>query len=316
MVLGVNKTGTSSAKFLSINPGAKAVGMGGAFTAIADDASCMYWNPSGIARLQGMQLYADHSPWLADINYDYLGVSLPISSNAAIGLNVVSMSMGEMDVRRYGNEDTGETFKVGSYALGTSWAMNLTDRFSIGFNAKYIKEQISNSSATGFAMDVGTLFNTIFGPTLGVSISNFGPKMRMRGSDLLVNVDISEIEGNNPNINAELSTDYFDLPLMLRVGLADGLKFGPVQVTWSVDAVNPNDNSEYLNVGCELNFFKMVYIRAGSKAMFMDEREELFTVGGGAKLGLNSGWNLKIDYVYEVMENLPDIHKYSLGFTF
>ena len=47
----VTKVGTTAAKFLSIPVGARAVGMGGAFVAVADDASSLYWNPAGIARL-------------------------------------------------------------------------------------------------------------------------------------------------------------------------------------------------------------------------------------------------------------------------
>ncbi len=46
---GVDKTGTTAAKFLSIDIGARAVGMGGAFTSIANDATAMYWNPAGLS---------------------------------------------------------------------------------------------------------------------------------------------------------------------------------------------------------------------------------------------------------------------------
>ena len=48
-VYGVNKTGTTAAKFLSIEVGSNAVGMGGAFTSIANDATAMYWNPAGLS---------------------------------------------------------------------------------------------------------------------------------------------------------------------------------------------------------------------------------------------------------------------------
>ena len=42
-LFGVDKAGTTAAKFLSIGVGSKATGMGGAFTSIADDATAMYW---------------------------------------------------------------------------------------------------------------------------------------------------------------------------------------------------------------------------------------------------------------------------------
>ena len=45
---GVSKVGTTAAQFLKIGVGARAIGMGGAFVAVADDATAIYWNPAGI----------------------------------------------------------------------------------------------------------------------------------------------------------------------------------------------------------------------------------------------------------------------------
>ena len=49
LLFGVDKAGTTAAKFLSIGVGSKAVGMGGSYTSIADDATAMYWNPAGLS---------------------------------------------------------------------------------------------------------------------------------------------------------------------------------------------------------------------------------------------------------------------------
>ena len=69
---------------------------------------------------------------------------------------------------------------------------------SSGINGKYIQQSISNSHARGFALDLGTLFDTPFGFRLGTSISNFGPKLKMTGDDLLIGADVDEnMEGNN-----------------------------------------------------------------------------------------------------------------------
>ena len=311
----VNKTGTSAAKFLSISPGGKAVSMGGAFTSLSNDISCLYWNPSGIARLDSHGAFFTHIEWLADISYDFVGFTIPFDAST-IGLSAIFLTMDEMEIRRYGDENTGETFKAGSYALNTTWAMNLTNRFSVGFTGKYIREKIYNSIATGFAVDVGTLFKTTWGPQLGVMISNFGPKMKMDGPDLLVNADVSEIEGNNPNINAELSTDLFTLPLVLRFGLSDYFKIKDFIITWSIDAVNPIDNSEYLNLGFEFSFWKHFCLRMGAKSLFMYQREELFTVGMGSKIDLFSGKCLSFDYSYEAFKYLPSTHQFSIGINY
>jgi len=209
----VNKTGTTAAGFLKIGAGARAVSMGGAFVSLADDASAMYWNPSGIVQLKRSELLVNRTRWIADIAFTYLGYVQPIPGVGTVGLQVTAMTMEDMEVTRYGFEEgTGETFKAGSYALGLTYARALTDRFSIGGTVKYINEYISQSSSSGLAMDLGTLFLTPFRDIrFGVSISNFGQKLQMTGKDLLVNKDIDPLHnGNNESVNAYLATERFD----------------------------------------------------------------------------------------------------------
>lgn len=219
----VSKTGTTAAKFLSIGAGSRPVSMGGAFVAIADDASAMHWNVAGLAQLRRTELLVNYTEWLVDIRFTYTGVAVALGAGGTFGLDITAMTMDEMEVTDYGFEDgTGETFSAGSYAVGMAYSRQLTDRFSIGIKGKYIGEFISQSSATGVALDIGTLFITPFKDIrFGASISNFGQKMQMTGDDLLVPSDIApNQEGNNESVTARLSTDRFDLPLLLRVGLA------------------------------------------------------------------------------------------------
>ena len=75
-VFPVDKAGTMAAKFLSASIGPKAVAMGGAFTAIANDGSAMYWNPAGIGYNRIRNIYVNHSDWIADISFDYFSAFL------------------------------------------------------------------------------------------------------------------------------------------------------------------------------------------------------------------------------------------------
>ena len=74
----VTKVGTTAAGFLSIDVGAQAVSMGGAYVAVANDATAMYWNPAGIARSNQYQALFNHSKWIADISINYMGVVIPV----------------------------------------------------------------------------------------------------------------------------------------------------------------------------------------------------------------------------------------------
>ncbi|MFQ6604677.1 MAG: PorV/PorQ family protein [Fidelibacterota bacterium] len=316
----VNKTGTTAANFLKIGVGSRAIGMGGAFVALADDASAMFWNPGGTARLERSELLVNHTRWLADIGFTYVGYLMPIPRVGTIGFNVTSMTMEPMLVTRYDQEEgTGETFRAGSYAVGVTYARKLTDRFSIGGNVKYIREYISQSSSGGFAMDIGTIFVTPFRDIrFGSSISNFGQKLQISGKDLLVNKDISPIEGNNESVNAYLSTDRFDLPLLLRVGLSgEAIDNDALRITWSVDGIHPNDNSEYVNAGLEIGLFhNMIALRGGMKSLYMEDGEEEFTLGGGLYLPVNRTMKLDANYAFESFVHLNSIHKLTIRLIF
>jgi hypothetical protein len=316
----VTKVGTTAAKFLAIPVGARALGMGGAFVAVANDASAMYWNPAGMAGLFQSEAVFAHANWLADIDFNYGGVVVPMGDIGMVGVNFTSLSMAEMERTTEDRpEGTGQFFSAGSFAIGVSYAKRLAEWFSIGGNVKYINEHIWNSSATGFAVDVGTLFTTPFpGVKFGVAISNFGTKMRITGDDLLVQEDITSNNGNNPNINANLTTDAFDLPLNLRIGIA----YQPIsdeekEVTLCVDAAHPNDNSESVSLGGEFSGFqRIISLRAGYKSLFAKSSEEEFTVGGGLRYEVSPGLITKFDYAFEKFGRLENVHKFTVGVLF
>ena len=264
------------------------------------------------------EVFFNHSNWIADISFDYFGFSFPLLNNQFFGLNITSVTMDDMEVTRYGNENTGETFSAANYAVGATYSMNLTDRFSIGFNGKYIQENIANNRAAGIALDIGTLFSTPYGFMLGTSISNFGPKMNMTGDDLLVPVDIDEaIEGNNESVTGYLSTDKFDLPLILRVGISDQINVGQFGIaTWSIDVNSPNDNTMYLNAGFECELFnKLLIVRSGMNSLFLHDREKEMSMGIGLNMTNILKKNLLINYSVETLSHLGETHQFSIQFA-
>ena len=316
---GVDKAGTTAAKFLSIGVGSKATGMGGAFTSIADDATAMYWNPAGLSFNKTKEVYFNHANWIADISFDYFGFTIPMNSKTTLGFNITSVTMDEMEVTRYGNENTGETFKAADYAIGSTYAINLTDRFSIGLNGKYIQQTIANSHAKGFALDFGTLFITPFGFRLGTSISNFGSKLMMTGDDLLIGADVDEnIDGNNESVTGILSTDYFDLPLVLRIGISDEIKVGSKNsFLWSLDAISPNDNANYINVGSSFSIYdEFLSFYFGINSFALEKREKELSFGIGMRLPKIIKNVLLINYSFETMKFLGNTQQLGLSFNY
>ncbi len=305
---------------MEIEVGARAIGMGCAFVAVANDATAIFWNPAGLSRISKSEATLIHTNWLVGTNFDFVGVVVPMGYLGSIAVNVISLSTDEMEVRTVQRpEGTGEKFSYGDLSAGLSYAKNLTDRFSIGVNAKYISQRIWHMKAKGVAFDIGTLFKTRFnGLMIGMSISNFGASMKMEGKDVFVNYDEApQFGGSNDRIPASKLTDKFPLPLLFRVGVAmDILKSGSSRLTIAADAGHPNDNTEYINMGMEYVFNKNIALRFGYKNLFTLDTEEGFTAGFGTKLKLAGGVALKIDYAYQDFGRLQNAQRFSLGLEF
>ena len=317
----VTKAGTTAASFLNIDAGVRGVGMGSAFVSVADDISSMYWNPAGLARMKQGEATFSNTRWIADIAYNYAGVAVPLGQFGTLGANAAFLTMDDMLRTTVSDpEGTGETFSAGSYAFGLTYARNLTDRFSIGFNFKYVQERIWHTSATGMAVDIGTLFDTQFqGMKIGMAISNYGTKMRMSGRDLLVQTDVDpSIAGNNPSINANLQTDKYDMPLLFRVGVSVDVLKGlyDSNLIVAVDALHPNDDVESVNAGLEYTYHRMVSLRAGYKSLFARDSEEGLSFGGGLTTKVFGRAAIRLDYAWGDFGILKDIQKFSLGLSF
>jgi hypothetical protein len=314
----LTKTGTSAAPFLKIGVGSRAIGMGGAFAATADDITAIYWNPGGLASMYSSEVAFNHVRWLADVNYDFAAFATYLPDLGTIGAFVSVESMDDMLVRTTAQpEGTGELFTAGAMAIGISYARNLTDQFSIGFNVKYIREHLWNMSATGVAVDLGTIYRIpiLNEFRLAASISNFGTKMKLEGRD---NLKIAQVGGGEGNlINTDIQLDAFDLPLIFRVGVAaDVIKNGEHRLTVALDAVHPNDNTEYINTGVEYGWNEIVFLRGGWKSLFERDSEQHFTAGIGVHYRIVGDFKFKVDYAYQDWGRLKNVHYLTFGLRF
>ncbi len=314
----LTKSGTTAASFLKIGVGPRAIGMGGAFTATANDMSSMYWNPAGMAMNYNNEAFFNHVDWFADMKCDYAAIGSHLPGIGTVGAFVNVFSMDEMNVRTLeAPEGTGERFSAGGIAIGVNFARELTDNFSIGFNVKYISEHIWHMSATGFALDAGTMYKIPILNELRIaaSITNFGTKMKMTGRDILI---VHAVNGTGGNyINTEIQLDSYDLPLIFRAGVAaDVIKYGESRFTAAIDAIHPNDHYEAINCGGEYSWNDIIMVRAGYKSLFQKESEEGVTFGVGIHYRVMSAALLKVDYAYEDFGRLTSVHYFSFGVKF
>lgn len=316
---GTTKVGTTSAQFLKIGAGARAVGMGGAYSAIGNDIYSIYWNPAGLALSKNSsELVFNHANWLADISYDFAAASINLDDAGTIAASFTTFGVPEDKVRTFANpEGDGRMWDANSMAIALTYSKSLTDRFSVGFNAKYIREKIWNSSASSFAIDVGTLYRTPFNDLLiSAAIFNFGSSMQLDGRDIQFNSDPNDNIDTGPNnIPSSYDTDAFALPLMFRFGLAmDFVNSRYIRLSGAVDAIHPNDNSEYLNLGSEFAYDELLFLRVGYRQLFMNNSEGGLTFGGGLKYHFGDNFGVFINYAFADYGKLKSVHFFDVGF--
>ncbi|MBN1755291.1 PorV/PorQ family protein [bacterium] len=289
LLWGQAKVGTAGAQFLELGVGARSVGMGEAFKAVANDATALFYNPGGVAWLTQKEVAFSYVKYPADINYGYAGLVYPIPGGA-LGLSWYGLSTGEMDETTWEHtEGTGRTFVASDMAVGFTFSRMLTDKFSAGLTLKYIGEFYADEQAHGWAFDIGTLYFTDFKTLrLGMNIANFGPDMKF-------------IQDNYP------------LPMVFHFGVAaELLQTAMHKVTFSSGWCHPSDNLEKYTAGLEYWYRGNFALRVGKKLNYDDEN---FSAGAGVQLPFGK-YMLKVDYAYTHYNYLSDSHITTLSFKF
>jgi len=282
--LFAGEAGTSGFLFLRLGDGARAGGMGEAFTAVADDATSIYYNPAGMANVEGVDLNVTHTEWLQDIRLEQVSVANEMLGGA-VGLGFTGVYYGAMD--RYPDYPAlvpDGTFAPYDLSFAAGYAMDVLPNLSAGVSAKLIYEKIDFESATGWAIDVGIFHRSMIkGITLAASMLNLGPE-------------------------AKFVEEKFYPPFQLRGGAsyrydADWLRGSAILAT---DAVFPNDGDAKLHFGMEYNYGTLLSVRAGYKANYYTQGP---TLGFGVKHG-----SLRFDYAFMPMEfSMGDSHRLSIN---
>lgn len=287
-----DKVGTTGAQFLEIGVSPRADALGGAFTAIADDASAIYYNPAGLVQLENRQIMLSMIDYPADISYSFVGVAFPVGIGGVIGFGYYGLDAGDIDVTTplYPNGVDGWTFGAKDYALSLSYGRFLTDRFSLGMTVKIVDELYEEERATGWAADVGTQYNTGWRNfKITMLLANFGPDMRF------------------------ITQDY-PLPINFKFGGALDVLDGPGHhAILAIEGSHPADNREKYNMGLEYTFRDFASFRVGQR---FEHDIGGMSLGGGVNFNMSEKYKARIDYGYQDFGVLSEIHRFALTVDF
>ena len=297
--LGGNKVATSSAQFLKIGVGARAVSMGESFVAIADDASALFWNPAGAALTPDRSAFFSHTDWAVDIDYDYFAYIQNLSNFGRLGVSFGTLYTDDMPITdEYHPDGTGAFFSYSDLFLGITYAKALTDRFAMGTTVKFIQEDLADLKSKSWAVDLGTHYNTGFKTIrFAVSIVNFGPNIKPKGKT-----------------TAGEEYEDFSPPTIFRFGIAFDPYFSSMhKITTTMQVNHPVDNAEDINIGTEYWWRQMLALRAGYRT---GADEGGLSAGMGILLTPPVISQLILDYAYSDFGRLGSVQRFSLGLSF
>ncbi len=135
--LGGQRAGISSAHFLKIGAGARAIGMGESYVAVANDIEALYWNPAGITLFNKSTAFFSHAQWLVDVEMEYAGFAFNLGPANLLGVAVTYLHTEEMkettELQPFG---TGRNFSFGDFLVSLTYGRKMTEKFSFGITAK------------------------------------------------------------------------------------------------------------------------------------------------------------------------------------
>jgi long-subunit fatty acid transport protein len=221
----VNGPGTTGAVALEIPVNPRAIAMGQAFTAVADDSSAVYWNPAGLNQMQGSELLAEYDVFINTVTYNYLNGAFKLGNDLTMGFGLKLLGSGLENIINSSGAATGGTFGETYYDIDIAAAYRLSYSLDIGITAKYITETLGTTSASTFAVDLGLMYKTpIPHLKLALDLQNLGP-------------GIAFVQVSDP------------LPLIFKIGAA--YQMFDDDFTMDLDVDFPNDNVVSTSLGGE-----------------------------------------------------------------
>ncbi len=191
VVVGTFLSGTTMAQsggepgaFLRLGMGSRALGMGGAYTGVADDGSAPYWNPAGLGvdtRRRGITIMSRRMP--LDRSQVALSYTQKLDPGGGIGFAWIRYGVDNIDARDLNGQPRG-TISDSENALLMAFSPRLHEKVSVGVTMKVLLYRLAGQSAKGFGGDIGIQVKPTKPLTLGIMFRDIGTRISWNTSGL------------------------------------------------------------------------------------------------------------------------------------
>ena len=283
---------------LNFGYGARALSLGGAFTALADDPTAVFWNPAGLEYIYQQNVNFFHTSFWEGIDYDFIGYVYPTLNFGTFGIGIGRIGVdGIPQLDNSGEPIDGNSYSHAEMHMYISGAKKLPFNTTLGVSLKYLRRGFSGLIDrpeyfdTGFGVDIGLLYRPEFlgsrwfqDWSLGIKMTNF----------------------LKPSLKEGTQSDQ--LPFDMKLGLMKKVRFAGgnyFNVLFDIKSVEKKDTRFYL--GTEYNFRELGSFRMGIN-------NGKFAVGAGVEYKM-----FQFDYTYGSYSNselLSAVHSFSVSVNF
>jgi len=274
-----------TAAFLNLGVGARYLAMGGAGTALSDDANSLYWNAAGLGDAK-REFSVSDMELQESTRLDFASFAQPTKLGTfAVGGAYLSQSTIE------GRDANGHAiggFNAADADIAVGYGRK-TDLVDLGGTIKFIQSHIASAQASTFAADIGAR-KQVGRVLLGAALRNLGPGLKF-------------------------DTERNDLPMRLAVGAAYKFEAGHALTAEVTNA--PRAGGTDVGFGGEFQGMKNVFLRAGYTTQTAITGGSSFDAARGLTLGVGfraDRWT--IDYAAVPMGELGTTHRFTLSARF
>ena len=262
----------SGLDFLNIGPSTRILSLGEATTATPTGSSAIYTNPALLVWEDRSSADASYTLWIADVANQSATVNLP-KNNYTLAFGVYNSRSGGFEARDNPGDAAG-TFSIGYLSLAAATAYKIGP-VSFGITGQFIREEVFQFRANGFAVSAGTVLNLMNERVrLGAAIQNLGEMDDLNNestqlpSNFRFGLMADLIEFVTPGVN--------DLPVLLSIH-ADYTK-AINDLPRSDYAGSDDDGDDFFVVAMSAKFSELFYLQSGYK---FGPTERPFSIGAG-----------------------------------
>ncbi len=291
---GAVEDGGVTLPVLSYYAGTRALGLGTAYTALADDITSLYWNPAGLRTVNQKSVYLLYEKLYEGTTYGFGSFALPVEKIGTFAIGVINLSTGNILGVGENQEDLGiysdsQTLFIVSYGTPFYNIKKLHSHklrfFDIGISAKLLRHKIYTYTSYGFGIDLG--FKYVPTKTMGF-LRNF--------------IFGLVIQNAFPPAN-KLVNDREWYPLKIKGGVTYRSLFDTLYINLDIDSILFRSSLPDISIGIEYTMMRLFKLRVGYS--------NGITAGMGMEIQdftFNYAFNYNFDWGF--------IHQFSVSYKF